>query len=216
MSTRFILVRHGESKANLENRFAGQIDIPLTETGIKQAECTADFLKSEKIDAFYSSQLSRANQTACIIASPHKKSVTKLAGLNEINGGAWENKLYPEIKSAFPENYKMWNTNIGRTQCNGGENVEQVQQRVFACIEELAKNHPNQTVFIGFHGMALRAFICKILNLNLDQMHTESVWASNASVTYVDYENGVFTLVEHSVDQHLQNAGLRTTLKLKA
>lgn len=216
MKTRFILVRHGESRANLENRFAGQIDIPLTETGLKQAECTGEYLKNEKIDVFYSSELSRANDTACLIAKHHNKPVTKLKGLNEINGGYWENKTYPQIASTFPENYKIWNTIIGLTQCNGGENVEEVQTRVYSTIKEIAENNPKKTVFIGFHGMALRAFICKVLNVPLNQMQEKTVWASNASVTYVDYENGVFTLVEHSFDKHLSDCGLRTTLKLKA
>ena len=121
-----------------------------------------------------------------------------------------------EIASTFPENYKLWNTIIGLTQCNNGENVNDVQERVFDCIFELAKKHPGQTVFIGFHGMALRAFICKILNIPLNQMHEKTVWASNASITYVNYENEKFTLIEHSFDQHLSECGLRTTLKLKA
>ena len=151
-----------------------------------------------------------------MVAKHHNKSVTKLKGLNEINGGDWENKTYPQIASSFPDNYNTWNTIIGLTQCNGGENVKEVQERVFASIFELAQKHPDQTVFIGFHGMALRAFICKILNVSLNQMHEKTVWASNASVTYVNYENGKFTLIEHSVDKHLSDCGLRTTLKLKA
>lgn len=216
MKTRFILVRHGESQANLENRFAGQIDIPLTKTGRMQAQCTGEFLKNEKIDVFYSSELSRAYETACIVAKHHNLPVTKVKGLNEINGGQWENKTYPEIKKAFPENYNVWNTTIGLTQCNGGESVEQVQQRVYATIEKIAEENAGKTVFIGFHGMSLRSFLCKVLNLSLDQMHTGSVWASNASITYVDYENGVFTLIKHSYDEHLKDKGLRTTLKLKA
>ncbi len=216
MKTRFILVRHGESQANLENRFAGQIDIPLTKTGKKQAECTGEYLKNEKIDVFYSSQLSRAHETACAVAKHHNLPVTKLKGLNEINGGEWENKTYPQIAATFPENYKTWNTIIGLTQCNGGENVLEVQKRVYATIKEIAEKNPGKTVFIGFHGMALRAFICKVLNVSLTKMHSDSCWASNASVTYVDYENGKFTLIEHSFDKHLEDGGLRTTLKLKA
>ena len=216
MKTRFILVRHGESQANLENRFAGQIDIPLTETGRMQAECTGEFLKNEKIDVFFSSELTRAYETACIVAKHHNLPVTKVKGLNEINGGEWENKSYPEIEKYFPDNYNVWNTTIGLTQCNGGENVLEVQQRVYSTIKKIAEENSGKTVFIGFHGMSLRSFITKITGVSLEKMHSDSVWASNASVTYVDYENGKFTLIEHSYDEHLKNKGLRTTLKLKA
>ena len=216
MKTRFILVRHGESEGNLTNRFAGQIDVPLTETGRKQAECTGEYLKNEKIDVFYSSQLTRAYETACTVAKHHNKPVTKVKGLNEINGGQWENKTYPQIKEAFPESYNLWQNNIGLVKCDGGENVEQVQQRVYSAIQKIAEENAGKTVFIGFHGMALRSFITKIMGISLEKMHTDSVWASNASITYVDYENGKFTLIEHSYDEHLKDKGLRTTLKLKA
>ena len=216
MKTRFILVRHGESRANLENRFAGQIDVPLTDTGRKQAVCTGEYLKNEKIDVFFSSELSRAYETACAVAKHHNKPVTKVKGLNEIDGGHWENKTYPEIKKAFPESYNLWQTNIGLVKCDGGESVFEVQQRVFSSIEKIAKENVGKTVFIGFHGMALRTFICKILNVPLDEMHAKTVWASNASVTYVNYENDTFTLVEHSFDQHLLDKELRTALNLKA
>lgn len=216
MKTRFILVRHGESEGNLTNRFAGHIDVPLTETGRKQAECTGEYLKNEKIDVFYSSQLTRAYETACIVAKHHKLPVTKVKGLNEINGGQWENKTYPEIKKAFPESYNLWQTNIGLVKCDGGESVLEVQQRVYATIKKIAEENAGKTVFIGFHGMALRSFITKITGVPLEKMHSDSAWASNASVTYVDYENGVFTLLEHSYDEHLKTNGLRTTLKLKA
>lgn len=216
MKTRFILVRHGESEGNLTNRFAGHIDVPLTETGRKQAECTGEYLKNEKIDVFFASCLSRAYETACTVAKHHNKPVTKVKGLNEINGGQWENKTYPQIKEAFPESYNLWQNNIGLVKCDGGESVLEVQQRVYATIKKIAEENAGKTVFIGLHGMALRSFITKIAGITLEKMHWDSAWASNASITYVDYENGVFTLLEHSYDEHLKTNGLRTTLKLKA
>ena len=62
--TRLLFVRHGQSEANLEGVFAGQIDPALTELGYRQAECTAEFIaKTYSVDAVYSSDLQRAYHT---------------------------------------------------------------------------------------------------------------------------------------------------------
>ena len=216
MKTRLIIIRHGQSEANLNNRFAGLVDVSLTELGRQQGKHTAEFLKNEKIDAVYSSMLSRAYDTACYTAKLHGLTVIKDAGVNEINGGDWENLTYPEIEEKFPEMIHVWRTNIGRTQCQNGENVVQVAERVYSAMESIAKKHPGQTVAIGTHGMAIRAFCLKVWGYSLDEMHEKTSWASNASVTYVDYENGKFTVVKYSEDQHLSDLGLKTALITEA
>lgn len=216
MKTRFILVRHGQSSANLVDHFAGQIDVPLTDLGIKQGKATGEFLKDEKIDAFYSSELTRAYDTACFSAEYHNMPVTKDSGLNEIFGGKWENMAYPDIVKYFPESYNTWENNIGLVHCDGGESVEEVQTRVYNAVENIAKQHPGQTVFIGTHGMALRAFILKVMGLPLEKMQTDLPWVSNAAVTYVDYEDGHFTLIKYGEDAHLENSGLKSVLHAKA
>ncbi len=216
MKTRILIIRHGQSEANLNHRFAGHIDVPLTELGEKQGQCTAEFLKNEKIDAVYSSMLSRAYKTACYTAQKHDLTVTKDAGVNEINGGEWENLTYHEIGKKFPLQLHIWQTNIGRTACENGENVQQVADRVYSAMENIAKKHPDQTVVIGTHGMAIRAFTMKILGLSLDDMHQGTAWASNASVTTVDYEDGKFTLIKYNEDGHLKKEGLLTTINTDA
>ncbi len=216
MKTRILIIRHGQSQANLEKKFAGHTDVALTELGRTQGRCTAEFLKNEKIDAVYSSMLTRAYETACYTAQKHNLTVTKDKGVNEISGGDWENLTYPEIGEKFPDQLHTWNTNIGRVKCENGESVEQVCDRVYSAMERLAKKHPDQTIVIGCHGMAIRAFCLKVMGLSLDDMQEKTVWASNASVTYLDYENGKFTLVKFGEDEHLKKEGLLTTLITQA
>ncbi len=216
MKTRFIIIRHGESEGNLSNSFAGRIDVKLTPLGLKQGECTGEFLKNEKIDAFYSSSLSRAYITTKLAADHHNMPVTPRDDLMEINGGRWESLTYSSIKEQFPENYNNWITDIGNVHCEGGESVKEVRDRVYSAFEEIAKMHPDQTVCVGSHGMAIRAFVLKVLGLSLDEMHSGLPWVSNASVTYVDYEEGVFTLIEYGYDLHLEQAGIKTVLRAKA
>lgn len=216
MKTRLILIRHGQSVSNLKDKFAGQTDVQLTDLGREQGRITGEFLKNEKIDVVYSSMLTRAYETACYTAMHHNLTVIKDAGVNEVDGGLWENLTYPEIKENFPEQYHIWHTDLGHNFCEQGESVAQVRDRVYAAIERIAKKHEGQTVAIGTHGLALRAFILKVLNLSLDEMQQKTKWASNASVTYVDYEDGKFTLIKYGEDKHLADAGVKTDLILKA
>ena len=93
MNTTFIIVRHGQSEANVKAYFAGRtVDSPLTELGHKQAEIMSEYvLKKYKIDAVYSSTLSRAVNTARTVADKLGLKVNEDGRLNEIDGGLWNN-----------------------------------------------------------------------------------------------------------------------------
>ena len=216
MKTRLLLIRHGQSVSNLNEKFAGTTDVQLTDLGKMQGKCTGEFLKNEKIDVVYSSMLTRAYETACYTAIHHNLTVIKDAGVNEICGGLWEGLTYPEIKESFPKQCNAWHTNIGRCHCEEGESVAEVSQRVYSAIERIAIKHQGQTVAIGTHGMAIRAFILAVMGLSLDEMHHKTKWASNASVTYLEYEDGKFTLLNYGADGHLDKLGLKTDLIIKA
>ena len=85
--SRLILVRHGDTKSNSADRFWGQTDVRLSDSGIKQAEQLRDRLSTEKIDAIYSSNLCRASETARIIAASHQLGIVTCNELREINFG---------------------------------------------------------------------------------------------------------------------------------
>ena len=89
--TRIILVRHGETDWNKEQIFRGRIDVPLNSTGLKQAKATGEALKDWKIDAVYSSPLSRALDTAKAIAELHPSiSFKEAEGFTDIDFGKWQ------------------------------------------------------------------------------------------------------------------------------
>ena len=216
MKTRFIIIRHGESQANLSNIFAGHIDTPLTDLGRRQGKCTAEFLKNEKIDVVYSSDLSRAYETAMFTAEKHGLPVIKHKGLREIYAGLWEGNGYSVIREKYAEQYNIWITNIGLTHCDGGESVEDVGNRVYSAMTEIAESNIGKTVCIGCHALALRAFVAKVLNIAPKDIHTKLPWVNNASVTYIDYEDGVFSVVKYGEDTHLEKAGLKVVIHAKA
>lgn len=96
------LVRHGETKGNVEQWYQGSTDIPLNDKGRLQAQCLSEYLKDVHFDGFYSSDLMRAEETAKIVAAPHHMEVRTYKELQEVNFGEWEGHRYDEITSGWP------------------------------------------------------------------------------------------------------------------
>ncbi len=185
--TTVYFIRHGQSTANLSQCFAGFIDVPLTDLGRKQAACTAEFMADIPLSAVYSSDLSRAYDTACAVASKHGLTVQTNPQLREINGGAWEGRLFDELVEN-EEPYRLWMREIGSATCRDGESVREMQNRVVEAVAEIVAKHPNESVCIVAHGTPIRALTALWTNTPLQLLHTVP-WASNASVTKVEFSS---------------------------
>src|SRR5258706_3803519 len=107
-STRLCLVRHGETAWNAEGRVQGQLDIPLSPTGLAQAKAVASALAGESFDAIYSSDLVRVRQTAQPIAELLKKDVLLDERLRERHYGVFQGITYAEAKERFPGDYERF------------------------------------------------------------------------------------------------------------
>ena len=209
-NTKILLIRHGESEANRLGRFAGHSDFPLTEKGLRQAECTADYVAGAySVDAVYASDLRRAYDTALATARRFSLPVIPCESLREIFAGAWEGMLFDEIRVRYAEDFGIWTQNVGCAKCTGGECVEDLQRRVLDAISRIAEQNPGKTVVIGTHATPIRATECALRGLPLSEMYTVP-WVSNASVTELSYENGDLSLVSVGEDRHL--ASLQSTL----
>lgn len=202
MKTKFLIVRHGESVTNIQGVYCGQTDKPLTEKGMMQAEITARYLKDEKVDLIYSSDLLRAYQTACAAAAYHNGvDVIKDKRLREIHGGEWEMKHIDKIAADYPDVYKIWLESMEKAVLPGGESVADVQSRIYQCLSETARENPGKTICVFTHGAAIRAF-CGMISGTGQVFDSNLPVAANASVTSVEYENGNFTLIEYAYDGH--------------
>lgn len=201
--TRIYFVRHGQSESNLITQFAGSLDMPLTEKGRQQAEVTAHFLREIPFTAVYASDLMRAYDTGLAVAEIRGVPIMGDARLREIFAGEWEGETYADLERDFPDSYGVWRHQIGLAQCPGGESVAQLQERVRACVEEIARRHPNETVCVATHATPIRVMECVWTNTPLERMHTIP-WVSNASVTVAEYdENGVGRLLQRDLHDHL-------------
>lgn len=156
MVTKLIIVRHCQSMGNIEKRFQGQCDAPISPAGEKQLELLGLRFRNEKLDAVYSSPLSRAYRTAQAVAKYHDLPIQIADGLIEIDVGDMENLHLTEIAKAFPEVARNWDESPDLCEFPHGETMRQVYHRVNKAIDEIIAQNQGKTVFIASHGGVIR------------------------------------------------------------
>jgi broad specificity phosphatase PhoE len=107
MTTSIYLARHGQTAWNKEEIFRGRTDVPLDETGLRQAELAGEYFKGMEIHAIYSSPLSRALETAQKIAQSHNIKVQPLQGILDMSFGRWEGQSHLDIQKNDREIYRQ-------------------------------------------------------------------------------------------------------------
>ena len=195
-----ILVRHGETDWNKNARFQGQTDVPLSETGKEQAEKVGQRLAGEKISAIYSSDLSRAFETALAISRHHGLKIEKLKALREINFGQWEGMSRQIILDEHGDLYQKWLDNPMETRTPQGENFTEVQKRALQALREIAAKHANETVVVVAHGGLIKAVICEYLDGDFWEFPQ-----GNTAVNILEYSNNVFRFITLNDLSHLEN-----------
>jgi len=201
--TRLILIRHGETEWNRSLRFQGHRDIPLSEEGRAQARKIAHRLSTEKIDAAYASDLSRALETAKTIAEYHNLDVKVTPELKEINFGHWEGLTHSEIDSRFPDSMAQWLKNPMETRIPGGESMNDVSLRCMAGVSQILAENTGKNVLIAAHGGVLRVIIANVLGIELNDYWKFRL--DNVSLNIIDYyENGKAIVNVLNDTSHLQ------------
>jgi len=208
--TTLLLIRHGQSMANLEGVFAGNYDAPLTELGYNQAKRTAEFIaENYKVDKVYASDLIRAFETGKCVADKLGLDVIPEPNLREIRAGKWEGILFDKIVSDFPKEYAKWMDDVGNSGCPSGETVKELGERVLGALNSIVKENEGKTVVLATHATPVRVSQTLIGYGNLDAMK-DVPWVSNASVTEISYDDGEWKLVKIGQDNHLSD--LKTNL----
>jgi broad specificity phosphatase PhoE len=146
-----LLARHGETDWNRDHRVQGHTDVALNAAGRAQADALADSLDGTRIDAVYSSDLSRAVETADAVARRHGLDVVVDTDLREKNFGSWEGLTDVEIADRFPDSV--------RGRWGDGESTEDVAARVLPAIERIRARHPGESVLVVSHGGPIRIIL---------------------------------------------------------
>lgn len=162
--TLVLLIRHGETEWNRDQRVQGHHDVPLSERGVRQAGRLAEWLAEEPLDVVYSSDLQRSRLTAEIIAQG-RAAVQLDPRLREARFGLFEGLTSAEIQAAYPEAYDAWRRDAIRHRPPGGETLEDLQARCMGALAEHLPAHPHRTVAIVAHGGPVRVMVCGLLEL---------------------------------------------------
>ena len=198
-----IVVRHGQSVANLEGRYAGHYNAQLTETGVLQAEKSAEYVADNyKIDAVYSSDLDRAYYTAKALGDKVGIEVVKMEELREIFCGEWEGKKVSDVAVEYKEDYDKWMTDISNCRPTGGESVKELYERIINVFEKLARENEGKTAYVATHGTPIRVVMAETGGMGIVKL-SDVPWVSNASLTFIDYKDGKLVLEKAGFDDHL-------------
>ena len=198
--TKLVIVRHGESLFNLTKQYTGQTDVPLTEKGISQAKITAKYiLENYKIDEVYSSDLSRAINTAKPVSDPLGLKIKTDARLREINAGIWQGMYFKDVREKYKEEYERYQSDITTQRTLGGEGLFDVQKRTFEAINDIVTANDGKTVMIATHNGPLMTIYTKLRGQSLNEAKS----LSNNSITEIDYENGEYKIIKLGFDGHL-------------
>jgi probable phosphoglycerate mutase len=176
---RLILVRHGESVGNFENRLQGQEDYPLTEQGRGQAVLTAHRLLSLGTTAVYSSHLLRAHETAIAIGERLGAEPTVRQDLSEYHFGEMSGMTYAEIRERLGAI-----ANPAERTYPGEEGRDNFFNRVTSTLWGIAASHPGETVAVVSHGGPIALFCQSVLGLPYRRPMPFSI--SNCSLNIID------------------------------
>lgn len=175
--TQLGIIRHGITDWNIQKRAQGQTDIPLNETGRKQALALAERLKDERWDLVYSSDLSRAKETAEIVAetlglSVHTDIRLREKGFGEIEGLTMDDRL------------ERWGQDWP-TLAQGIESEASVVERAVSFAAHMIETYPQQRILVVSHGAFIARALAKFIpHENLDQV------ILNTSITKIRYADG--------------------------
>ncbi|MFC6597928.1 histidine phosphatase family protein [Kitasatospora paranensis] len=163
---RIVFWRHGQTSWNLESRFQGTTDIPLTDQGVFQAQRAARLLGGLRPDLLVSSDLQRAARTAAELAMVTGLQVHHHEGLRETYAGEWQGLTNAEIRARYPEEFEAW-AQGQPVRRGGGELATEVADRAVPVVLDAVEKLPEDgTLVVVSHGGTIRTMIGRLLDLD--------------------------------------------------
>jgi len=201
--TRIIAIRHGETTWNVNSRIQGHLDIPLNDTGRRQAHRLAQALAGEPITAIYASDLWRAYDTALYVSRAVDVDVTTEEGLRERGFGEFQGKTFAEIEAVLPEQALRWRKRDPAFAPPGGESLLELRERVVGTAERLAAKHSGELIALVGHGGVMDVLYRAATRLDLQAPRTWEL--GNAAINRLLWSPEGFTLVGWADTQHLDD-----------
>ena len=190
MPTRLFLVRHGATSATQEDRFSGSSGAELSEQGRWQVARLGERLAEQRITAVYSSPLSRALDTARILAGHCRREPVIRDGLREIGHGHWEGKKREDVEREFAEEYAAWEADPFTVAPAGGESGVAVLARALPVVREIVAAHPGGQILIVSHKATLRLVLSSFLGFD-PRGYRDRLDQSPACLNVLDFKDAV-------------------------
>lgn len=207
--TQLYIIRHAEAEGNVYRRIHGQYDALVTPNGLKQIEALKKRFEGVHLDAVYASDLYRTRKTAQALYVPRGLTLITRPGLRELNMGVWEDLTWSEAALKYPEQFAVFMNEPWRFSIAGGESMQELTERIYRAVCEIADENPGKTVAIVTHGMAIRALMRRLEGLGERQLR-EIGHSDNTAVALVEVKpERKFHVVYREDNSHL-GGGLST------
>ena len=200
--TTIYLIRHAEAEGNRYRRAHGWYNSTITDRGYHQIAALAKRFADTKFDAVYSSDRFRTMITALSIYKTHGLPLRTVRALREIDVGYWEDTPWAELERIDPEQLANFSNDSQKWHVDGCESFAEVRERMRKALTEIAEAHPNETVAVFSHGMAMRIIVGTLQGMTLHEIDRTG-HAENTAVAKLEYKNGSFNVVFRDDASHL-------------
>jgi probable phosphoglycerate mutase len=200
--TDFIFIRHGETDWNRQQRFQGQIDVPLNRLGHEQARRLARALAHERVDAMVSSDLLRTRETAAPLERTLGLQSALLAGLREQSFGVLEGLDVLGITSQHPQLWSQWLRHDADYELPEGESTRRFHARVLAAVRALAHEHEGKTLALVTHGGVLDMLWRTVHGMSLHGARVCDI--PNTGINRLRWRGGTLDIVRWADAAHLE------------
>ena len=194
MPTTLVLVRHGETDWNADNRFQGHADPPLNETGRAQARALATELRREVFAALYTSPLQRAAETAAIIGYELGLEPRPDDAFKEVDVGSWSGLTRAEVEQRYPTGFARW-LEFGHGW-DDGETYDALGARVVTGLTRIAELHDGGAVLTITHGGPIRSALAFAERVSFDEARRSIHVIGNCAVVRLAVLDGELERVD--------------------
>jgi 2,3-bisphosphoglycerate-dependent phosphoglycerate mutase len=202
--TELLFIRHGQTDWNLQQRFQGQLDVPLNATGRAQAQALAARLADDPHELLFSSDLQRAMQTAAPLAAAWSCQTLSLPGFREQGFGVLEGLNAQQAREQQSALWQGWLQHRADYGLPGGESTQMFFDRVMAALAALVRAHAGRRIAVVTHGGVLDMLWRSAHLLSLDGQRACEI--PNTGINRMQWVDGGLQVLQWADDVHVPAA----------